>query len=277
MDRDTFYQTRLLRPPSNLALNAAREGAATASLGNLGQGLTTLTVKTFFLMSNLNLPSLSSKPSPLVLSLHVLVKSPSPALLQAPSGTGRLLYGLPRAFSSPGWTAPVPAGFPHSRGAPALWSFLWPPLDPLQQVQVSFLCCGLQSWMQDSRWGLTRADQRGRIPSLDLLATLLLMQLRMRLACWAVSTHCWAVLSFSSASTPKSFYSGLLSVLSWPRLYLCLGWGSQLLSLWLLILILKLSMQFKKPVVQFTRIQNTLRLSKASGSWILKILRALNR
>jgi len=36
-------------------------------------------------------------------------------------------------------------------------------------------------------------------------------------------------------------------------------------------------MQFKKPVVQFTRIQNTLRLSKASGSWILKILRALNR
>jgi len=32
--------------------------------------------------------------------------------------------------------------------------------------------------MQDSRWGLLRADQRGRIPSFDLLATLFLMQPR---------------------------------------------------------------------------------------------------
>jgi len=31
--------------------------------------------------------------------------------------------------------------------------------------------------MQDSRWGLTRVEQRGRIPSLDLLATLLLLVL----------------------------------------------------------------------------------------------------
>jgi len=45
MSRDVFHQPRLLRAPSSLALNTAREGAATASLGNLGQGLTTLTVK----------------------------------------------------------------------------------------------------------------------------------------------------------------------------------------------------------------------------------------
>ena len=77
--------------PDNLALNPAREGAATASLGSLGQGLTTLTGKNFFLISNLHLLSFSVKPSPLVLLLPALARSPSPALLQAPPGTGKLL------------------------------------------------------------------------------------------------------------------------------------------------------------------------------------------
>jgi len=75
--------TRLLQAPSNLGLNMTREGAATASLGNLRQGLTTLTVNNVFLILNRNLQSFSFKPSPLVLSLQALVKSPSPALLQA--------------------------------------------------------------------------------------------------------------------------------------------------------------------------------------------------
>jgi len=79
-ETDTFHQPRVLKAPSNLALNAAREGAATASLGNLGQGLLTFTVKNFFLISNLNLSSYSLKPSPPILSLHAPVKSPSPAL-----------------------------------------------------------------------------------------------------------------------------------------------------------------------------------------------------
>ena len=57
MGRDPFPQPRVLRALSNLALNPAREGAATAPLGNLGQGLTTLRVNNFFLISNLNLPS----------------------------------------------------------------------------------------------------------------------------------------------------------------------------------------------------------------------------
>jgi len=70
MGRDPFHQSRLLQAPSNLTLNPAREGAATASLGNLGQGLTTLRLKNFFLLSNLNPSSFSLKPLPLVLSLH---------------------------------------------------------------------------------------------------------------------------------------------------------------------------------------------------------------
>ncbi|KFU83835.1 Leucine-zipper-like transcriptional regulator 1, partial [Chaetura pelagica] len=43
--QDTSHQPRLLQAPSNLPFNTARDGAATASLGNLFQGLTTLTAK----------------------------------------------------------------------------------------------------------------------------------------------------------------------------------------------------------------------------------------
>uniref|UniRef100_A0A8B9IRE5 Centrosomal protein of 162 kDa n=1 Tax=Amazona collaria TaxID=241587 RepID=A0A8B9IRE5_9PSIT len=67
-------------PPamSNPTLNAARDEAFTTSLGNPFQGPTTLTVKNFFLRSNLNLPCLSLNPLPLVLSPQSLMKSPSP-------------------------------------------------------------------------------------------------------------------------------------------------------------------------------------------------------
>jgi len=68
MGRDIFHQPRVLRAPSNLALSTAREGAATASLGNLGQGLTTLMGKNFFLIPDLNLPSFSLQPFSLVLT-----------------------------------------------------------------------------------------------------------------------------------------------------------------------------------------------------------------
>jgi len=51
--------------------------------------------------------------------------------------------------------------------------------------------------------GLTRAEQRGRITSLDLLATLLLMQPRLRLAFWAVSTHCWVTSSLPNTVDKK--------------------------------------------------------------------------
>ena len=43
--------------------------------------------------------------------------------------------------------------------------------------------------------GLTRAEQRGKIPSLALLPTLLWMQPSTRVAFWAASTHCWLVVS----------------------------------------------------------------------------------
>jgi len=59
MGRDISRQPRVLRAPSSLALNPAREGAATAPLGSPGQSLATLIVKHFFHVSNRNLPSVS--------------------------------------------------------------------------------------------------------------------------------------------------------------------------------------------------------------------------
>ncbi|TRZ20602.1 hypothetical protein HGM15179_006499 [Zosterops borbonicus] len=56
MGRDTFCYPRVLQAPSDLALDTARDEAATASLGTLCQDLTTSTGKNFFLLFNLNLP-----------------------------------------------------------------------------------------------------------------------------------------------------------------------------------------------------------------------------
>jgi len=45
-----------------------------------------------------------------------------------------------------------------------------------------YLFSGLLNWMQYSKWGLMRAEQKGRPTPLDLLLTLLFMQPRIRLA-----------------------------------------------------------------------------------------------
>ena len=45
MGRDTFHQTKLLKVPSNLALNTSMQGAFRASLGNLFLCLTNLILK----------------------------------------------------------------------------------------------------------------------------------------------------------------------------------------------------------------------------------------
>jgi len=77
MGRDRFHWIRLLKTPSNLILNTFKDGASTASLGNLFLCLTTLTVKKF----NLNLPFFSLRLFSLVLSLQALVKSVSLSFL----------------------------------------------------------------------------------------------------------------------------------------------------------------------------------------------------
>ena len=56
MNRDTYSYVRLLRALSSLTSSISRDGASTSSPGNLCQCFTTLIVKNFFLISNLNLP-----------------------------------------------------------------------------------------------------------------------------------------------------------------------------------------------------------------------------
>ena len=65
-------------------LDAYRDGASTTSLGNLFQCVTTLCVKKFLLIFNLNLPCLSLKQFPLVLSLSTLVNSHISSSLYTP-------------------------------------------------------------------------------------------------------------------------------------------------------------------------------------------------
>ncbi|KAK4824091.1 hypothetical protein QYF61_010602 [Mycteria americana] len=60
----------------------AMDGDSTTSLGSLFQCLTTLSVKKFFLISNLNLPWHNLRPFPLVLSLVTWEKRPTPTSLQ---------------------------------------------------------------------------------------------------------------------------------------------------------------------------------------------------
>jgi len=79
MCRVANHQTRLPRATSSQALNGSRDGASTTSLGNLFQCVTTLCVKNFLPISNLNLPCLSLKPFPLVLSLFTHVNSRTPS------------------------------------------------------------------------------------------------------------------------------------------------------------------------------------------------------
>ena len=97
---DTYSYIRLLRAPSSLTLSVSRDGEPTPSLGNLLQCLTTLIIKNLFLISNLNLPSFSWKPFPLVLSQPTLLQSLSPSFLQPPLDTERPLSGLTETFSS---------------------------------------------------------------------------------------------------------------------------------------------------------------------------------
>jgi len=86
-------KTRLPRVTSSLALNASSNRASTISLGNLFQCVTTLWVKKFLLISNLNLPCPSLKTFPLVLSLFRL--DPEDLAYQT------LLLYWQRVFSSP--------------------------------------------------------------------------------------------------------------------------------------------------------------------------------
>ncbi|KAK4829612.1 hypothetical protein QYF61_005739 [Mycteria americana] len=127
---------RLLKAPSNLALNTSKDGASTTSLGNLFQCLTTLIGKNFFLISNLNLPSFSLKPLPLALSLHALVLEGCNKISLEPSH----LQAEQPQLSQPAFIGGVCQTSDHLHG---------PPLFLLQQVHV-ILMVWLAFWAASS-------------------------------------------------------------------------------------------------------------------------------
>ena len=114
-----------------------------------------LMVKNFFLISNLNLPSFSLKPLPLVLSLVDRTSSPVPCRKsQSSSLVGPFRY----------WKAAIRSlwSLLFSRlNNPNSLSFLW----PRSNRSMSVLGWGLQSWMQDSRWDLTLHLWMASLPS----------------------------------------------------------------------------------------------------------------
>lgn len=87
-----------------------------------------------------------------------------------PLNMERPQQNLPGGFSSPGWRAPSLSICLHSRGAPALWSFLGP---SVQEVHI-LLMLGVQSWC--SAPGAPGEQSRGdkHFTSLTLLIALLL-------------------------------------------------------------------------------------------------------
>ena len=61
---------------------------------------------------------------------------------------------------------------------------------------------------QYSRWGLTRAEQRGTTILLSLPATSLLMEPRIPLASQAARAHCWLMISFHPPGPLSSSHQG---------------------------------------------------------------------
>lgn len=75
---------------------------------------------------------------------------------------------------------------------------------------IPLLYWGPQNWTHLSKCGLTSAEQRRRMASLDLLAILCLMHPRIPLACLASSAHCWLTFNLASTGTLRAFSAKLL-------------------------------------------------------------------
>ncbi|KAK4828029.1 LOW QUALITY PROTEIN: hypothetical protein QYF61_022806 [Mycteria americana] len=122
LDNGTHFQNNLIDTWVNE--HGSEDGDSTTSLGSLLQGLTTLSVKTFFLISSVNLPWCNLRLFSLVPLLVTREKRPTPTLLQPPF----------RACS----LDPSPALLPSSGHAPApqcLFVVRGPKLNTVFEVQ----------------------------------------------------------------------------------------------------------------------------------------------
>lgn len=147
-------------------------------------------------------------PLPLVLPLGTSWKSLALPSLYPPFRYLRTLTDSTWASSSTGQTVLPILAFSHRRGAPVPLLYWWT-YDGLFPVCPCFAFTG-EPRTGPSTVGVASPTLRGRITSLDLKATLWLMQPGRLLTFFAMSAHSWLMLS----KTPSwSFSAGLLS--SW--------------------------------------------------------------
>lgn len=108
---------------------------------------------------------------------------------------------------------PQPSQFVCRKRAPALWPSLCGLLHTCSSMFTFLLCWGPHTWTQCHSWGLMRADWSGRIPSLDLLAGLLLQP-------GVPECMLLAHAHLSSTGTPMSFSAQLLPITSHSPVFL---------------------------------------------------------
>lgn len=102
----------------------------------------------------------------------------------------------------------------NSPSSPSLPSYVWCSSSFIISVDLilsngstPLFYWGAQNWTQHSRCGLPSSEQRGRIPSLDLLVTLLLMQPRISVAFFTARPCCWHMLNSMPNRIPGAFLS----------------------------------------------------------------------
>ena len=156
MGKDTFHKIRLLKAPPNMTLNTTNNGASTTSLGNLFHCLATLIIKNIFLISKSTLFQFKT------ITLCPVFTGPGKSL--SPSFLEALLKYWNTATRSPlsllssrlNNANPLSRSSQEKCSSPLIISMalLWTP----SNRSMPFLCWGLQSWMQDARGILTRAE-----------------------------------------------------------------------------------------------------------------------
>jgi len=213
------HQPITTMPCLHIFFNTSRDGESITSLGSLFQCFTTLSVKKFFLISNLNLPWHNLRPLLLVLLLATWEKRPTPSshvVVDSDKVSSQLPFLQAKQLQ-------FPQALLKKLVLQALHQPHCPSLDTLQHLSVLLLvrCHVVRTWYL--RCSLTSAEYRGKITSLLLLATLSRIEARMRSAFLATWAHCWLMLSRLSTNTPRSFSTGQLSSHSSPGLQHCMG------------------------------------------------------
>ena len=146
-------------------------------------------------------------------------------------------------------------------------------LEFLSSMSMPPLYLGGQKWIQLSRYGLTSAEQRGRITSLNTMATLQLMQPRIPLTSFATGAHFWLTFNLVSTRTPESFSAKLLYI--WMVSNICCFSGmSSLVHAFLLV---TGSLGFRRSIfLEKTEMTKAISTSAFSVSYITRALPLLS-